>query len=83
MTCPHDLAERETACADGMCPLCLAADIGRLQIHSSVLMREIERLRARADAGYALLKAIDGGMNCDVAILNMRSHEPQRGAAGP
>lgn len=24
--CTHDLAERETACADGMCPYCLAAD---------------------------------------------------------
>ena len=22
--CEHDLAERETACADGMCPVCLA-----------------------------------------------------------
>lgn len=21
--CPHDLAERESACADGMCPICL------------------------------------------------------------
>jgi len=25
MTCTHDLAEQETACADGKCPLCLAA----------------------------------------------------------
>ena len=24
--CEHDLAERETACADGMCPQCLASD---------------------------------------------------------
>ncbi len=24
--CKHDLAERETACADGMCPKCLASD---------------------------------------------------------
>lgn len=24
MKCIHDLAERETACADGACPLCLA-----------------------------------------------------------
>lgn len=28
--CPHDLAEQETACADGMCPLCLAAEIDLL-----------------------------------------------------
>ena len=26
MSCDHELGERETACADGMCPLCLAAD---------------------------------------------------------
>ncbi len=26
MSCTHELGERETACADGMCPLCLAAD---------------------------------------------------------
>ncbi len=24
MSCDHELYERETACADGMCPLCLA-----------------------------------------------------------
>ena len=30
MSCPHDIAERETACADGMCPLCQAAEIERL-----------------------------------------------------
>ena len=29
--CEHDLAERETACADGMCPLCLQAEIAKLQ----------------------------------------------------
>ena len=25
--CTHDLAEQETACADGMCPLCLAQEL--------------------------------------------------------
>jgi len=25
--CTHNLAEQETACADGMCPLCLAKDL--------------------------------------------------------
>ena len=24
--CTHDLTEREVACADGMCPMCLAAE---------------------------------------------------------
>lgn len=26
-SCPHDLAERENACGDGMCPLCLAVEL--------------------------------------------------------
>lgn len=26
MSCVHDLAEKETACADGYCPICLAED---------------------------------------------------------
>ena len=29
--CTHDLSERETACADGMCPLCLADRIAELE----------------------------------------------------
>lgn len=29
--CKHDLADRETACADGMCPLCLGAEVARLK----------------------------------------------------
>ena len=53
MTCPHDLAERETACAEGMCPICAAAEIERLTADRDAAMRvhvedgaEIERLRA-------------------------------------
>ncbi len=30
MKCEHDLAERETACADGLCPLCLSAKTAKL-----------------------------------------------------
>lgn len=29
--CEHDLSDRETACADGMCPLCLAAENAALR----------------------------------------------------
>ena len=29
--CTHDLADQETACADGMCPYCLAGDVRRLR----------------------------------------------------
>jgi len=27
MKCNHDLSERETACADGMCPICLSTKL--------------------------------------------------------
>jgi hypothetical protein len=29
--CNHDLAEQETACADGFCPICATAEIVRLK----------------------------------------------------
>lgn len=29
--CNHDLAERETACADGMCPICQLETINNLR----------------------------------------------------
>jgi len=31
VSCYHDLAERETAVADGYCPICLAAELDRLK----------------------------------------------------
>ena len=31
MKCNHDLAERETECADGACPICLRARIAKLE----------------------------------------------------
>lgn len=31
MGCSHDLAEMETMCADGICPLCLRAEVERLK----------------------------------------------------
>lgn len=31
MTCQHELYEREVACADGMCPQCLRAEVERLR----------------------------------------------------
>jgi hypothetical protein len=32
MTCQHSLAEKEAACADGMCPICAAARAELAQI---------------------------------------------------
>jgi hypothetical protein len=43
MTCTHDIIEKDNACADGMCPICLAAD-------NDLLRAAIEMLRKTADA---------------------------------
>lgn len=46
MKCDHDLAERETACSDGMCPLCLGEALAALAVEHQGCSAEIERLRA-------------------------------------
>lgn len=40
MKCEHDLAEKETACADGMCPVCLAAEVERLKNRMRIVVEE-------------------------------------------
>lgn len=72
MPCTHDIAEQETAVAfDGLCPLCLATEIARLELanrqsmeiadHRSAenckLRQENERLRGREE--MMLREAID------------------------
>lgn len=53
MTHKHDLAEMETACADGQCPICLA--------------NELENLRARIAALEAVAEAAKTLAACSVA----------------
>ena len=52
--CPHSLAERETAVADGMCPLCMSAlhesmmaAVVRRQERIAELEAELDAIRAR------------------------------------
>lgn len=55
MTCEHDLAEKETACADGMCPMCLATELAAK--NERILALEIaarDFLRAVATRGHLL-----------------------------
>lgn len=40
--CTHSLAKQETACADGLCPLCLAADIVRFNDKCVKIRRKLE-----------------------------------------
>lgn len=51
MICRHDLAEQDTATADGLCPLCLRHRVARLK-------RALEKLCRRAE-GWADADDID------------------------
>lgn len=58
MTCEHSLAEKEAACADGMCPFCAAAraelaqiEVARLQTENSRLLGYIETLEIELGCG--------------------------------
>ena len=42
MKCKHELSEKETACADGMCPLCQYETIKQLIAENVRLRAEIE-----------------------------------------
>lgn len=59
--CTHDLAERESDCADGMCPQCLASERDRLaeevkksHFSLSASVKEIDRLKAELETMKAL-----------------------------
>jgi hypothetical protein len=44
MTCEHSLAEKEAACADGMCPFCAAARAELAQMEVAWLKAKLQRL---------------------------------------
>jgi hypothetical protein len=57
MTCQHNIIEMDNACADGMCPLCLAAKVKELTEAVATLRelraydrKEIEWLRHQVPA---------------------------------
>lgn len=49
MNCQHDLAERETACADGYCPICQAIDLRNLRAERDALKDTIFHLESWID----------------------------------
>lgn len=51
--CTHSLAEQETACADGLCPLCLATDIVRFNDKCVEMRRKLEVEAEQAANAYA------------------------------
>ena len=43
--CTHDLAEQESACADGFCPLCMRDTLTALRAERDTLRKDAERYR--------------------------------------
>jgi hypothetical protein len=52
--CNHDLSERETACADGMCPLCLSAELEatRAKLEAAEAERKLFKNLLKRAAGF-------------------------------
>jgi hypothetical protein len=52
MTCTHDIIEKDNACADGMCPICLAADnaqlIAVLELIAGTAKDKLQAMQARS-----------------------------------
>jgi hypothetical protein len=44
MTCTHDIIAKDNACADGMCPICLADENKRLTAYNKIAHTEIDQM---------------------------------------
>jgi len=51
MECKHDLAERETAVADGYCPICLRQQLADVQAENEALREVIVEVRGHILVG--------------------------------
>jgi len=40
--CRHDIAEQLTAATDGLCPICMTAEVTRLRMENAALRRALE-----------------------------------------
>lgn len=57
--CPHDISEQDVAAqADGLCPLCLAADLARVRLNHRDVVRTKRRTDARLKIAIQALKLI-------------------------
>ena len=50
MICDHDIAEMETACADGQCPICASAALTRADAENERLRMALQNCRMFFDA---------------------------------
>lgn len=67
--CTHGIAERETACADGMCPLCLANEITRLKENPSLLQMQSRHIAELQIENNRLIKSLSAA---DAEITRLR-----------
>lgn len=59
MICTHDIIAKDNACADGMCPICLAAEVDRLTEESSWLFSESLETMAKIKRLQVALQEIE------------------------
>jgi hypothetical protein len=52
--CEHDLAERETACADGFCPICAAAELALLRPAIDVITAAVDFVDACSSNAHCI-----------------------------
>lgn len=72
MPCIHVLAEQETACADGMCPLCLVVRVKELEelcnngeANEMSLATELQRLKMKYESPKHIICAKCGAHGGD------------------
>ena len=64
--CTHDMADKDTACADGLCPICLEEELARLRARLDAEPTEA-MVKAGADEARAWLKdQSDADMFADI-----------------
>ena len=65
MTCTHHLAEKDTACADGACPICLREQLRLTIIDQANTEAEGNALRAEVTKLREALESIANNTCCD------------------
>jgi hypothetical protein len=84
MTCTHDIIEKDNACADGMCPICLAAENEMLRkagdadgFHRVLAVRdhEIAQLTAVLELIAGTAKDKLQAMQARSGLARLRTHE--------
>jgi hypothetical protein len=77
MNCTHDLAERETACADGMCPLCLRQEVERLKAAWDESIKERSELMAELKDRVSIPRYVDKLKEAQATIERLQQEKAE------